>query len=243
MMHQPQRECYCSPMTAACDNAAQGGEDRSSSPGLAFFTSLYKTTAVTLFHLTVSCEAADQHFMQNVNLLLHWDTNRPKRRLFTQGRSRKGDKNVSVYRRHLSLQPNPILVCIRCLINPSVKNYFRSHKCSQCQLSINVSAGGICLGKGYLIIVPPLFCLNDKSPHIRYGHLYGTLARGLILHDQVRRRDVGGVHLDLKWRCGGRENRLQRECNRWNRMWGKGTWNIDLQKITQRLKCGMICLF
>lgn len=63
-------------------------------------------------------------------------------------------------------------------------------------------------GESYLVIIPPLFWLNDKGPHIRNGHLYRALARGLILHDQVRRRGGGGAHLDLRLRGGGRGERL-----------------------------------
>lgn len=88
----------------------------------------------------------------------------------------------------------------------------------------------ICLWNSYLIIVPPLFWLNDKGPHIGNCHLYGVLARALILCDKVRGRDGGGAHLDLRLRGSGRGNRLQREWDRWSRkdtmlMEGKGTLN------------------
>lgn len=78
----------------------------------------------------------------------------------------------------------------------------------QAQTSQHKKGEKICLGERYLVIIPPLFWLNDKGPHIRNGHLYRALAGGLILRDQVRRRGGGGAHLDLRLRGGERGKRL-----------------------------------
>lgn len=66
----------------------------------------------------------------------------------------------------------------------------------------------VCLGERYLIIVPPLLCLNDKGPHIRNGHLYRALAGGFLLRDQVRRGGRGEAHMDIRLRRGGMGGRL-----------------------------------
>lgn len=73
--------------------------------------------------------------------------------------------------------------------------------------------------ESYLVIIPPLLWLNDKRPHMRYGHLDRALAWGLLPLNHVRGRRAGNAYLDLRLGGGGRRERLQRELDRWNRNW------------------------
>lgn len=160
-------------------------------------------------------------------------------KLFTQEYRRKANKEVRLIAQLFQPQTNPEICwhkvsdSLRCekpscgavwMGNDALTQYIK-----QAQTCQHNKGERVCLGESYLVIIPPLFWLNDKGPNIRNGHLYGALARGLIVRDQVKRRGGRGAHLDLRLRGGGRGKRLQGEWDRKDRgpmeMWG--TLNVE----------------
>lgn len=124
-----------------------------------------------------------------------------------------------VIARYSSLMPVLKSVSIQCLVFSSVKNLMSSHE-TRHRVSHSICHTGsgfsqhkmkeeeICCAQSYLVIISPLLWHNDKGSHIRNGHLYSALARGLILCDLFRRGGRGSTHLDFRLRGGGRGKRL-----------------------------------